>query len=138
MPASFLTWKQRHLPKARFWSPNGISSKTERSLMSGPPSMAGRTPPCSPVPGGNSLTVRRLRVGMLRAGGERQDRSRLPHEKRMSGLVVLQELTLGAGKRVIERVDKSVGVDEIAGPLLPRSDDLFLLHLIESLVRLDG
>src|SRR5712671_4313938 len=63
-------------------------------------------------------------------------RNRLDLPLRRAALVVLNEFPLRSRQRVIERLDKRIGVHEITRPLLPRFQNFLLLHLLQCLVRL--
>ena len=51
---------------------------------------------------------------------------------------MFDEFAFGVGQGVVEGFGEDVGVDEVAGEFLPRGEDFFLLHLVESFVSFQG
>src|SRR5260370_385323 len=51
---------------------------------------------------------------------------------------MLYECSFMAGERIVERFDKNIFVDEIAGKFLPRRKNFLLLHLLERFVAVEG
>src|SRR6478736_8614934 len=48
--------------------------------------------------------------------------------------IVLDKLAFLPGERVVKRLDKCIGFDKAAREFFPGSEDLCLLHLVESLL----
>src|SRR5207253_1310870 len=55
-----------------------------------------------------------------------------------SASIVFDEFSFVAGEGVVERIDKSIFVDEIAFPFRPGRENFLLLHVVQRLVIVDG